>query len=406
MNSSGVIGASCLFVRSVVLRRRVAGVKMRDQWGDRVVDNQIRAAWLRQLQAEFEDICYQYRVNLQLPIFELSDAHNCLGSWNDRYRLLSISTYLIRTYPWATTLQVLKHEMAHQICSDLFGAPVEGHGSLFQKACSMLGLHGAFCRAESDCAEVLDTQETSVSPQTENGRRILSKVEKLLALAGSDNEHEAALAMQRAGELLSRHNLAMPAAVNNDYLHVSLNTGKQRMPGHLRSVGSLLQDYFFVQIVFATIYDPEKDVTLRTIELFGRPENVAVAEHCYYFLTTKLVSLWQENKHRFKGSRQRARNSYFHGVIAGFREKLSFGEQNRYPEKQNHPGPSVSALVVLEDAGLQHFTARHYPRLVKGTRSTIRLHADAYHEAVATGKTLVLHRAMEESGTTAGRLLE
>ncbi|MCI5136757.1 MAG: DUF2786 domain-containing protein, partial [Candidatus Electrothrix sp. AW2] len=30
-----------------------------------------------------------------------------------------------------------------------------------------------------------------------------------LALAGSDNEHEATLAMQRATELLHRHNLAV-----------------------------------------------------------------------------------------------------------------------------------------------------------------------------------------------------
>jgi len=243
-NSSGAVDNSFLFVPNAWLKKRTVAVKMRDQCRDRVVDNQIRAAWLQQLQLEFEDICFQYRVNLQLPILELSDGRSCLGSWNDRYRVLSISTHLIRTRSWVTTLQVLKHEMAHQICSDLFGAPDEGHGSLFQKACSLLGLSGAFSRAKADCAEIPDSLETSSSPRTENGRKILAKVEKLLALAGSDNEHEAALAMQRAGELLSRHNLAMPTAKNNDYLHISLNTGKQRMPGHLRSIGCLLMNYF------------------------------------------------------------------------------------------------------------------------------------------------------------------
>jgi hypothetical protein len=379
---------------------------MHDQQDGRIVDHQIRAAWLRQLEVEFEDICFQYRVNLQLPIFELSDGCSCLGSWNDSYRVLAISTYLIRTYPWETTLQVLKHEMAHQICSELFGAPDDGHGLIFKKACNLLGVSSVFSKSKSDCAEVLDFLEDVSSPKTKKGRKILSRVEKLLALAGSDNEHEAALAMQRAGELLSRHNLAMPTAAKNDYLHISLNTGKQRMPGHLRSIGSLLMEYFFVEIVFSSIYDPEKDVSLRTIELFGRPENVAVAEHCYFFLTGKLVSLWQENKHRFTGSRQRARNSYFHGVIAGFREKLSIGEKEQRPDDYKHQRTSISVLVVENDSGLQHFTARHYPRLVNGARSTIRLHTDAYREAVATGKTLVLHHAMEESRHGGGGLLE
>ncbi len=31
---------------------------------DDQVNQQLRAAWLAQIQAEFEDICFQYRVNL------------------------------------------------------------------------------------------------------------------------------------------------------------------------------------------------------------------------------------------------------------------------------------------------------------------------------------------------------
>ena len=388
-------------------RRRVVGVKMNEQ-GEAFLDNRLRMAWIDQLQLEYEDICYQYRIDLQLPSFELNDSSTRLGSWHDDYRTLTISTWLIRKYSWVTVQQVLKHEMAHQICSDFFSAPHEGHGSLFYKACELLGLSGDFCKARSDCAEVLDSLGVASSPQTKNGRKILSKVEKLLALAGSDNEHEAALAMQRAGELLSRHNLEMPATTSSDYKHLILNTGKQRMPGHLRSISSLLQDYFFVQVVYSHLYDPIKDLSHKTIILFGRPENVAVAEHCYYFLTAKLESLWKENRQRFSGSGQRARNSYLHGVVAGFREKLAAGEKEQRQPKGDHHynGPSVSALVVREDVALQNFMARHYPRLVTKRHGSIRLHADAYNDAVATGKTLVLHRAVEESSSGGGELLE
>jgi len=366
------------------------------------IGQQLRTAWLAQIQAEFEDICFQYRVNLQPPVFELTDSSTRFGSWDHQYRIIAISTHLIRSHPWKITLQVLKHEMAHQICSDIFTAADEGHGPLFKKACALLGLSGPFCMARADGAAFPDILEPSTSPQAEEGRRILDKVEKLLALAGSDNEHEAALAMQRAGELLRRHNLDLSPADDTAFLHLSLNTGRQRMPGYLRGICALLQEYFFVRVVCASIYDPQKDVRLRTIELFGRRENVVVAEHCYHFLTGKLASLWQRNRHRFPRGGQRARNSYFHGVIAGFREKLALGrEECSAPAvKRKH----VRELILAEDIGLQKFVAIYFPRLRKGSARKIRLHADAYRDAVATGKTLVLNRAMEESSAGGGLL--
>ena len=43
----------------------------------------------------------------------------------------------------------------------------------------------------------------------ENNQPIIEKIKKLLALANSSNEHEAALAASHAQRLLSEHNLAM-----------------------------------------------------------------------------------------------------------------------------------------------------------------------------------------------------
>lgn len=368
------------------------------------VAERLRSAWLGQLRAEFEDICFQYRVVLRTPVFELNDSRTRLGSWSEQDRMISISAHLISSRSWKITLQVLKHEMAHQICSEILGAPDHGHGPMFQRACSMLGLSGVFCRAAADSAKFLDRLEPEGLVRTRAGRRILDRVEKLLALAGSDNEHEAALAMQRAGELLGRHNLALSSADDGGtYRTLSLNTGRQRMPGYLREICSLLQGFFFVKVVCASVYDPEKNVRLRTIELFGRPENVAVAEHCYTFLSRKLITLWEDNRHRFPAGRQRARNSYMRGVVVGFREKLAAAEQQR-PSGSIVGQAGTSALAVAEDLGLQRFIAEHFPRLRSVSGRRLRLHADAYREAVATGKTLVLHRAMEERSSGGGLL--
>lgn len=391
-------------VQIVWMKRRVAAVKMRKQTEDSELGRQLQIAWLRQLQAEYEDICYQYRLDLQLPIFELDESRTRLGSWQGHSRLLSISTHLISNNPWQITLQVLKHEIAHQICTEIFFAPNEGHGVLFQQACDLLGLAPSFRGANADCQDGLPT-EGSCSIESENGRKVLAKVEKLLALAGSDNEHEASLAMQRAGELLKRHNLqTMTERGQQAYRHLTLNTGRQRMPGYLRSVCSLLQSYFFVRVVCASLYEPALNVHHRTIELFGRPENVVVAEHCYLFLTDRLDFLWKKNRNRFKGNRQRARNSYFLGIVAGFKEKLAAAE----PKSRGTIGSataSAAALAVIEDIGLTNFIANRFPRLRKSTGREIRLDAEAYRDAVNTGKELILHRAVEET-RQGGELLE
>lgn len=368
------------------------------------VEQQLRMAWLQQLRVEYADICFQYRIELQPPVFTLTDSRSCLGSWDTNYRLLSISSFLIRSCPWNITLQVFKHEMAHQICAEIFSRPDGNHGRLFRQACQLIGVPEPFTRARADSASSLQSFTMSDAPRTARGRNVLSKVEKLLALAGSDNEYEAALAMQKAGELLTGHNLSLGMAEDKAaYQHLVLKTERQRMPGYLRGVCALLQDFFFVQVIVASIYDPEKNITLRTIELFGRPENVAVAEHCYYFLRQNLTRLWQNNKHQFSGSRQRARNSYFHGVVSGFRAKLAGSEQG-YTHSRPEAGEHVSALVVAEDQELQRFIANSFPRIRIQRRRTIHVNREAYHQAVATGKTLVLHRPLESFAPNGGFL--
>ena len=65
------------------------------------IDDRLRSAWVQQLQREYDNICFQYRLRLQPPVIELTNSTTLLGSWNGSYRLLSLSTHLIRTSPWS-----------------------------------------------------------------------------------------------------------------------------------------------------------------------------------------------------------------------------------------------------------------------------------------------------------------
>jgi hypothetical protein len=268
------------------------------------------------------------------------------------------------------------------------------------------------CGAGSDLSDSFADICDRPGEVTAEGRRVLEKVEKLLALSGSDNEHEATLAMQRAGELLEKHNLGMEAvmAEKNNYTHLIINTGKQRMATYLRYIVALLQKYFFVDIVLSSVYDPVKNIKLRTIELFGRPENVAVGEYCYHFLVNTLDSSWRVNRGKFKGGGQRARNSYFIGVVEGFTRKMA--DTMAVRDNINHPyhkggrGVTVSSLVVQGDSALKEFISTCYPKLRRSGSGRVQLDSDAYRQAVETGKKLVFNRAVNDSSSGFGGLIE
>ncbi len=179
--------------------------------------SRLHTAWLSQMAREYRDICYQYGIRLTPPILTISKNKKQMGSWSSGDRHLSLSHYLISAHPWNLTLQVLKHEMAHQICSEIHGRDDAGHGPLFRAACTRLGLDAPFHRASADLAEGVVGMESG-SATTEQGRQVIDKIRKLLALGGSDNEHEAALAVQRAGELLTRYRLDFDALVEDEGL--------------------------------------------------------------------------------------------------------------------------------------------------------------------------------------------
>ncbi len=363
-----------------------------------VTTDQLDHLWLDQLGHEFTDICFQYRLNLTTPILELSDAKKQFGCWLPEQRTIRLSRYLIHEYPWDQVLMVFKHEMAHQLCTEMFGLFREGHGKRFQEACHLLGVPAPYNLSCGDMPDLpADPAETG---QTAAGRKIIARIDKLLALAASDNEHEAALAMQRATELLQRYNLdrqtlEQPSAC----MRLIINTGSKQMPSYRRWICSILHNYFFVKIVLSSLYDPQRNASYKTIELLGRSENVPIAEHCYYFLEQQLASLWQKNRHRFKGNARTAKNSYYLGLLNGFSQKMKAQSETVHPgQKQMYDPATVTpgALAISRDTTLQNFVGFHFPQLCQQTARGARIYRQTYDDAVATGKNIVLNKTVGE----------
>jgi hypothetical protein len=365
-------------------------------------DDRLQAAWLVQLTREYNDICFQRRLDLTPPILLINHDRRQLGSWSAGDRILRLSETLIREHPWSLTLRILKHEMAHQICSELQACPDAGHGPLFRQACDRLGLEPAFQRAGADLSESLTTLDPG-SVITRQGRQIIDKVRKLLALGGSDNEHEAALAVRRASELLARHRLDLDALAETEGLvHRSINTGSRTLPAHRKTICALLEQSFLVRVICASTYDPLADVSLRTLELLGREEDVAIAEHCYRFLEERLETLWRTHRRTFAASGRTARRSYFLGLLAGFRQTLEQGrsDRGRTESGQNAsscpplsaPKAQPSHLPALSlEQRLEQFVASRFPRLRRLRGRGLAMDPKAYQQAMADGRNLTLH---------------
>ncbi len=365
-----------------------------------------RPFWCDQLLSEYDNIIWSYTIDLAPPILEISESKREMGSWNATNRTLRLSSNLILEYPWTVVQQVLKHEMAHQICSELMGSGETGHGPDFLKACELLGVEKEFRGPCSTLAELeagLEGKNTISGP----GRKFIDKIEKLLALATSPNEHEAALAMEKATELIDKYGVnAFELGHERNFGYILINRKRKRIERYQRVICRILQDFFSVRVVMSTLYDPILVDSHKVIEVLGTRENVAVAEYCYYFLENKLESLWNHNRHRFRGQARREKNSYFLGLLAGFYEKLEQGraQRNKTAEKENHSAEMERMLVISKNE-LERYVSARFPRLRRARRSSAKVYRNTYSEGVKTGGTITLAKGVSEDSVNSGRFV-
>ncbi len=363
----------------------------------------LQRVWLQQIHQEYCDICYSYGVEMLPPAFEISESVKTLGSWHSATRTLRLSWHLISKYSWSTTLQVLKHEMAHQLCSEVLCNGAKPHGDGFHKACEILGVLPAFRYSVNISCETV-AEVTSGSLFTVAGRRFVDKVEKLLALAQSANEHEATLAMQKANELIEKHNItSLQQGSEQNYTSVTIDRKRKQIARYQRSICLILRDFFFVRTVLSRLYDPERNETYKVIEIFGTFENVAIAEYCYYFLENRLVMLWKNNKHQFRGSVRTEKNSYYLGLLNGFYGKL---QSHRKDTGKDLRRQENSALIIQEDQKLTEFVGLTFPRLKKVSSKGPKVYRNTFSEGVKEGKSITLTKGVTVRSCSHGKLLQ
>ena len=368
-------------------------------------------AWARQLHREFAQICYQHSLQLVPPVIELFASGHRLGTWQRSSRTIAINRRLITEHGWDTVILVLKHEMAHQLCDEVLGGGETAHDLQFRRACEMLGLPPRWAKARIDL-EILDANGGQDGLHDGGRSKVIDKVRKVLALAHSANEHEARLALETAARLMRRHALERGDIdfQEEDVACTIVSLGKSRVGQHQRLIASLLSRYFGVRLICSRLYDAAADRSCRTFEIFGTRENVAVAEHCYHFLESRLGALWREYRTACPDSCGRSKGSYYCGVLHGFAETLQQGCCGQPPSREERSGPGGrkgDGLPAVVEQRIAACIRRRHPRLHTVTGRKTRVDRELFESGIVAGRGIKLRSAVGEAdgGWAGPRLL-
>ena len=301
-----------------------------------------------------------HRKRLKKPLFSIGDLSSKLGYWSPDRNEIRISRHLVLNHPWDAVKEVLLHEMAHQMAHQVFHSGNESpHGPLFQQACKLL-------RADPKASgqyETLDEKVFGTIDTTNDDKRLL-RIKKLMALAESQNPHEAYAAMAKAHELIEKYNIGI-LELNENRSFFSVFLGKPRLR-HSRDqyhLARLLCDFYFVDGIWVSAYVMERQKMGRVLEVTGTRPNIRIAAYVYDYVQHYINSQWKAynpenmlNQHR--------KTDFSVGVIEGFISKL----------KQRSEGRKISApgkhLMKIEDPLLKKHMNYKYPHMTKIYRNT------------------------------------
>jgi hypothetical protein len=350
---------------------------------------------LLRLAESWRDISYQHlRSRLKPPSIRLHDAESRWGAWHPAKRLITIAKRQVLAYTWESVLETLKHEMAHQVVSELMGDPPERpHGAAFRDACRMLCVSPA---AQGDGGVSLFRAGGPETATPDDAR--LLRVQKLLALADDNpNEHEAKAAYARASELMLKYNLdalQLRGGRESDYEHRFLGASSGRTPHHHYLIAGLLQEHFFVQCIWVNSYTVCSGKRGHRLEVMGTRANVAMADYVYACLLRQSEALWRTYKKLHGVRDRRAKRQYLDGLLSGFRAQLELTSK-----KSQERG-----LIWLGDPGLGRFARKRHPRTTT-TRLVSSDLSDARNAGVRDGEKLRLSKPVAARGGSRGRLL-
>ena len=374
-----------------------------------LIQEELERRILHGLACEWEEALWvldsSHEESMRKPLFSLGNMKNKLGEWSRERREICLSRNLVLNHPWDAVVEVLLHEMAHQFADEVLGASDEPpHGPTFQRACHLLRANPK----ASDKYEPLHERILRESSRSED--RIMQRVKKLMALAQSQNQHEAEAAMAKAHQLIGKYNVDLLTHEENRNF-VSVFVGKPALR-HFREeyrLSRLLRDFYFVYGIWMPAYVVDKGKMGSVLEITGTAQNVKIAHYVHDFVQQFITSQWDEYN-KDKGLNRYRKTDFAVGIIDGFRSKL---ESQREKKRIRDTCPLVPrsgrreyTLVKIEDSLLKKYVGYKYPRVRNFSRKTSTQDGKVLDDGMNTGKKLVISKGITEKGKSKTLLIE
>lgn len=334
------------------------------------------------------------RKGLVQPLFAIRDLKGRWGTWSSERREICLSSGLVHNHSWDAVREVLLHEMAHQYVEQVFcGRSEPPHGPSFHRACYLLRANPK----ASGHYPPLDQRLSDDLARTEGG--IPGRVRKLMALAQSTNQFEAEAAMDKAHELIRKHQLELiTGPFHRDFVRAFAGEPALRHFREHYGLANLLQEFYFVYGVWVPAYVCVRGRMGTVLEITGRIQNVKMACYVHDFLMRFIEGRWKDYTRHNKLNRYR-KTDFAVGILEGFRKRL---EEPARPERQADVSLS---LIKVEDRELEKQVAYQYPRLRQIQGRRLRRDEGVHRDGINIGRNLIVHKAIEDRGRQASRKL-
>lgn len=230
-----------------------------------------------------------------------------------------------------------------------------------------------------------------------NNNDILDKVRKLLRLADRSRgatENEAKVALAKAQELMTRHNIdsaLLRMERGESGTSFAVDKGKVDLPKTLNPADlmilSLLQQHFNVK----TILMPTGRGT--PVDIIGAPADIDFAIYAFNFLRQTFFRCWNE----FKTTRTNPdKASYYRGLRDGINAELKAAKERAEQSYAAEQRQAYGLVVVDQQAAITRYVADHYGKL--RNRAQRRRHVDSgsYFAGEQKGRTIRINRPLPQ----------
>jgi hypothetical protein len=225
---------------------------------------------------------------------------------------------------------------------------------------------------------------------------ILDKIRKLLRLADrsrGSTENEAKVALAKAQELMTRHNidsaLLRMERGESGGASFTVNKGNLDLPKTLNPADlmilSILQAHFNVK----TILMPNGNGT--PVDIIGAAADIDFAIYVFNYLRQTFFRCWNEFK---KSHANPDKASYYRGLRDGLNAELKAAKERAEQSYAADQRRAYGLVVVDQETVITRYVADNYGKLEKRNQRRRSLHSGSYVAGETKGRTIQINRQL------------